>query len=90
MRTYWGIHGGESVELYDGGESKGKSVVYRVCVERVVRGEVKIIRGTGKQKIINSESRLKAVDLVVGDSLFLEFVGANGFAYGWYECVGSM
>lgn len=88
MRTYWGINGGESVELYDGGDAKGKSVIYRICVERVVKGEVKIIRGGGKMKIINNDSRLKSVDLVVVESLYLEFVGANGFAYGWYECVG--
>ena len=57
-------------------------------VERVVKGEVQIITPAGKPKIINADSRSKVVDLLVSESLFVEFVGPQGFAFGWYECVG--
>ena len=88
VRTYWGLQGGESIELYDGSQAKDQKAVYRIGVERVVKGEVKIIRPSGKPKIINADSRSKVVDILVSESLFLEFVGASGFAFGWYECAG--
>ena len=88
MRTYWGIQGGESIELYDGQDAKNQTVIYRIGIERIVKGEVKIIRSAGKPKIVNADSRSKVIDVVVSDSLFLEFVGPNGFAFGWYDCVG--
>ena len=88
MRTYWGIQGGENIEIYDGQGVKDHLVIYRVCVERVVKGEVKIITPAGKPKIINAESRSKVVDILVSEGLFVEFVGPQGFAFGWYECVG--
>jgi hypothetical protein len=89
MRSYWGIQGGESVEIYNGADVKDRHIIYRIGVERVVKGEVKIVRGSGPAKIINNDSRLKAVDVTVKDSLFIEFVGPNGFAFGWWECVGT-
>lgn len=89
MRVYWGIQGGESAELLDGAEAKDKKAIYRIGVERVVKGEVKIVRATGKQKIINNDSRLRVVDVVASESLFIEFVGGSGFAFGWYECVAT-
>ena len=88
MRTYWGIQGGESVELYDGQDAKDSKIIYRICVERLVKCEVKIIRGPHKPKIINNDSRSKVVDVVVSQGLFIEVIGANSFAYGWYEYVG--
>jgi len=90
MRTYWGINGGENIEIYDGTDAKDKKVIYRIGVERIFKGEIKIIKPGGKQKIINNESRMKIVDVVTSESLFIEFVGRDGSAFGWYEFVSAL
>ncbi len=90
MRTYWGIQGGENLEIYDGSDAKDRKVLYRIGVERIVKGEVKIIRPSGKPKIINNDSRMKVVDVVANESMFIEFVGSAGFAFGWFEFVAAL
>jgi hypothetical protein len=89
MRVYWALRGGESSEIYDGGEgaSKDSAVVYRIGVERLVQCELKIIKQPGKHKIINNDSRMKIVDVATTGALYVEAVGNNGLAFGWYEAV---
>jgi hypothetical protein len=88
MRVYWMLRGGESAEIYDGAEIEdAKPVVYRVGVERLVEAEVKIVRQDAGAKIINSDSRLKVIDIAVAGALFLEVSGERGVAFGWYEAV---
>lgn len=89
MRVYWMLTGGESAEIYDGTEHQmgGKSVVYRVGVERLVQAEVKIVRQSAKPKLINADNRIRAVDIPVNGALFLEVTGKGGCAFGWYEAV---
>ena len=89
MRSYWGIKGGESIEIFSGDDAKAGAVIYRIGVERVVGGEVKIVRAAGAPKIINNDSRSKTIDLPVTQSLFIEFVGDTGFAFGWTDCIGK-
>jgi hypothetical protein len=90
MKIYWGIHSGESIEVYDGDDAKGKIVMYRIGVERVDKGEVKIVRPSAKPRIINNESRMKVLDITTNGSLFIEYVGKDGFACGWYEFVSAL
>lgn len=89
MRVYWMLRGGESAEIYDGteGPMREKAVVYRVGVERLAQAEVKIVRQGAKPKIINADSRIKAVDIPVNGALFLEVTGKDGCAFGWYEAI---
>ena len=89
MRVYWMLRGGESAEIYDGLDSisKSKVLVYRVGVERLINGEVKILRQTGNPKIINSDSRIRVIDMAVAGALYLEVVGKDAVAFGWYETV---
>jgi len=90
MRVYWGIHRGESIEVYDGAETNDVKATYRIGVERVVGGEVKIVRPHGSAKIINNGSTVKILDVTTRDSLYIEFLGADGFAYGWYEFLAAL
>lgn len=87
MRVYWALRGGESSEIYDGIDAKEKVLVYRIGVDRLVEGEVKIVRNIGKPKIINNNSRSKVIDIAVSAALFIEVIGNGGFASGWYETV---
>jgi hypothetical protein len=88
MRAYWMLRGGESIEVYDGEElAKGKAFVYRICVERFVQTEVKIVRPNAKTKVLSRDSRSPMVDVAVSGALFLEATNKDGCAFGWYEVV---
>lgn len=89
MRIYWMLRAGESTEIYDGmdGPAHDKVVVYRIGVERLVQGELKIVRPAGKPKIINKDSRTMVIDVATTGALFLEVIGNGGLAFGWYEAV---
>jgi hypothetical protein len=90
MRAYWMLRGGESIEVYDGEDlAKGKVVIYRVGVERFHQAEVKIVRPNAKPKILTRDSRSTVLDVAVSGALFLEAVGRDGCAFGWYEAVGE-
>jgi len=62
--------------------------VCRIGVERMVKGEVKIVRSNAKPKIINNDSKVKVADVAVAGALFLEVIGPGATAFGWYEAVG--
>ncbi len=82
------LRGGESIEVYDGEElAKGKAFVYRICVERFVQTEVKIVRPNAKTKVLSRESRSPMLDVAVSGALFLETTNKDGCAFGWYEVV---
>lgn len=89
MRIHWLLRAGESIEIYDGmdGPAKDKVVVYRIGIERLVQGELKIVRPIGKAKIINKDSRATVIDVATSGALFVEVIGTRGLAYGWYEAV---
>jgi hypothetical protein len=90
MRAYWMLRGGESMEVYDGEDlAKGKVVIYRVGVERFYQAEVKIVRPNAKPKILSRDGRSRVLDVAVSGALFLEAVGKDGCAFGWYEAVGE-
>jgi hypothetical protein len=89
MRVYWMLMASESAEIYDGSDAptKDRVVVYRIGVQRLHKAEVKIVRPNAKPKIINADSRLSTVDVATTGSLFLEVIGKDGVAFGWYEAV---
>lgn len=89
MRVHWTLRTGESIEVYDGvdGVAKDKVVVYRVGVERFHQGEVKIVRQSGKPKVLTKDSRSPVIDVAVAGALFIEVSGKDGLASGWYEAV---
>jgi hypothetical protein len=84
------LRGGESCEVYDGpeGNAKEKIVVYRIGIERLIQAEVKVVRQNGKSKIINGDSRIKVIDVATTGALFLEVIGRDACAFGWYEAIG--
>ena len=88
MRVYWMLRGGESIEVYDGEElAKGRAFVYRICVERFVQTEVKIVRPNAKTKVLSRDSRSPVLDVAVSGALFLEATNKEGCAFGWYDVV---
>jgi hypothetical protein len=90
MRAYWMLRGGESVEVYDGEDlAKGKTLIYRIGVERFFQAEVKLVRPKAKTKMLSRESRSHLVDVAVVGALFLEVTGKDGCAFGWYEAIGE-
>jgi hypothetical protein len=91
MRVYWMLRGGESIEVYDGSDpdAKKKIIVYRIGVERMIGAEVKVVRPNGTPKILNAESRSLVIDVATSGSLFLEVLGNNGVAFGWYEAINQ-
>ena len=90
MRAYWMLRWGESMEVYDGEDlAKGKVIIYRIGVERFYQTEVKIVRPNAKPKILTRDSRSPVLDVAVSGALFLEAIGKDGCAFGWYEAVGE-
>jgi hypothetical protein len=89
MRVYWMLISGEHAEIYDGADAaaKDKVVVYRIGVERLHKAEVKIVRPNAKPKIINVDSLVGTLDVATSGSLFLEVIGKDGAAFGWYEAL---
>ena len=65
-------------------------VIYRIGVERLVQGELKIVRAVGKAKIINKDSHSMVIDVATTGALFLEVFGTGGLAFGWYEVLFAL